>query len=81
MAVSEIIPLFESYDLNERQGATECISWITSSMDLDVVPYITLLMVPVLGRMSDQNEDIRLVATNTFATLIIIHCLSIKDYD
>lgn len=27
-------------------------------------------MVPILGRMSDQNDDIRSTATNTFASLV-----------
>lgn len=39
-------------------------------LEIDVIPYIVLLIVPVLGRMSDQHEDTRLLATNTFATLI-----------
>ena len=37
---------------------------------MDVIPYIVLLIVPVLGRMSDQNEDVRTMATHCFATLI-----------
>ena len=37
---------------------------------MDVIPYIVLLIVPVLGRMSDQNADVRTMATHCFATLI-----------
>ena len=37
---------------------------------MDVIPYIVLLMVPVLGRMTDQNYDVRTMATHCFATLI-----------
>ena len=39
-------------------------------MDIKILPYVIFLVVPVLGRMSDSDDEIRLVATNTFATLI-----------
>eukprot|EP00058_Branchiostoma_floridae_P013864 XP_002599352.1 hypothetical protein BRAFLDRAFT_64295 [Branchiostoma floridae] len=35
-----------------------------------MIPYIVLLVVPVLGRMSDQTECVRLLATQCFATLV-----------
>ena len=34
------------------------------------MPHIVLLVVPVLGRVSYQCEDFRLMATYLFATLI-----------
>lgn len=37
---------------------------------MDIVPYIVLLVVPVLGRMSDPSESVRFMATQCFATLI-----------
>lgn len=39
-------------------------------LDVDIVPYIVLLVVPVLGRMSDPSDSIRFMATQCFATLI-----------
>ena len=39
-------------------------------LGMGAVPYVVLLVVPVLGRMSDQCEDVRLMATYCFATLI-----------
>ena len=39
-------------------------------LNLDIIPYIVLLIVPVLGRMSDQHSDVRILATSCFATLI-----------
>ncbi len=35
-----------------------------------ILPYVLFLVVPVLGRMSDPDEDVRLLATITFASLI-----------
>lgn len=39
-------------------------------LDVKILPYVIFLVVPVLGRMSDPDDDVRLVATNTFASLI-----------
>jgi len=50
--------------------------WLTISPDLihvmetDILPYVVFLIVPVLGRMSDADNDVRLIATTTFATLV-----------
>lgn len=43
---------------------------IMEQLDVDIVPYIVLLVVPVLGRMSDPSDSIRFMATQCFATLI-----------
>ena len=39
-------------------------------LGVDIVPYIILLVVPIMGRMSDQNIDVRQLATQCFASLI-----------
>ena len=39
-------------------------------MDAKILPYVIFLVVPVLGRMSDGNELVRMVMTNCFAQLI-----------
>lgn len=39
-------------------------------LDVVIVPYIVLLVVPVLGRMSDPSDSVRFMATQCFATLI-----------
>ncbi|GFQ73279.1 TATA-binding protein-associated factor 172 [Trichonephila clavata] len=54
----------------QRQGSVEAIACIIDDLGLDIVPYIVLLIVPMLGRMSDQNEQVRLLATHCFASLI-----------
>lgn len=48
---------------------THCLV-VTDQLGIDLVPYIVLLVVPVLGRMSDQNQSVRLAACRVFATLI-----------
>jgi TATA-binding protein-associated factor len=39
-------------------------------MDVDILPYIVFLIVPVLGRMSDADGHVRFLCTNVFATLV-----------
>ncbi|KAJ2232119.1 TATA-binding protein-associated factor mot1 [Coemansia sp. RSA 1722] len=56
---------------HRRQGVAEAIYYVIQRLDDEVLlPYVTFLMVPVLGRMSDSNEQTRLVCTNCFAQLI-----------
>lgn len=69
--VKFILPLLnDSRNASYRQGAAELISFIVEQLDLKILPYVIVLIVPILGRMSDSDEDVRLMATNTFASLI-----------
>ena len=40
------------------------------SMDEQIIPYVIFLIVPILGRMSDSDNHVRFLATETFATLV-----------
>lgn len=53
-----------------RQGAVEAISCIINKLQFEIVPYVLLLIVPLLGRMSDPDKNVRLLSTHCFATLI-----------
>ncbi|EFI28392.1 Mot1 [Coprinopsis cinerea okayama7 len=69
--VEKIIPLIgDPLNLSNRQGAVELIYQIVQRLDIKVLPYVIFLVVPVLGRMSDANDEIRSTATNTFASLV-----------
>merc|ERR1719494_660441 len=71
MIIRNVLPLLGISDkLSTRQGAMEAVINILDHLGLDILPYIVLLIVPVLGRMSDQSDDIRLLAANCFATLV-----------
>ena len=45
---------------------------------LDALCYVVLLLMPVLGRMSDQQEDIRRMASQCFATLVTLMPLEVE---
>ena len=70
MLVEQILPFASSDDLYCRQGAIEIVYHLISVMEDSILPYVIFLLVPVLGRMSDTDNDIRLIATTTFATLV-----------
>ena len=43
---------------------------LVTALDTEILPYVIFLIVPVMGRMSDSDNDVRLLATETFATLV-----------
>jgi TATA-binding protein-associated factor len=43
---------------------------IVQKLDIKVLPYVIFMIVPVLGRMSDSDDDVRAITTNTFAALV-----------
>ncbi|OTB07939.1 hypothetical protein M426DRAFT_216420 [Hypoxylon sp. CI-4A] len=69
--VEKVLPSINNpLDLNFRQGAIEAIYHLIAVMGDGILPYVIFLIVPVLGRMSDSDNDIRLIATTSFATLV-----------
>jgi TATA-binding protein-associated factor len=71
MLVQDVLPNINNpVDLRDRQGIVECVYHLIHVMGDDILPYVIFLIVPVLGRMSDSNEEVRLLATTSFATLV-----------
>lgn len=70
MLVENVLPSINSVFLCPRQGSIELIYHLIHVMEDSILPYVIFLIVPVLGRMSDSDNDIRLIATTTFATLV-----------
>lgn len=69
--VQDVLPSINNpIDLGYRQGAIECIYHLVHVMGDNILPYVIFLIVPVLGRMSDSDNDVRLLSTTTFATLV-----------
>ena len=67
----DVLPLLHNIEnLHYRQGAIEVTYLLTTNLGLEIIPFIVILIVPVLGRMSDINEDVRFLANRTFAILV-----------
>ncbi|EMD90510.1 hypothetical protein COCC4DRAFT_19988 [Bipolaris maydis ATCC 48331] len=71
MLVESVLPtISDGGNVHARQGAIECIYHLIHVMDDAILPYVIFLITPVLGRMSDSDNDVRLLATTSFATLV-----------
>ena len=70
--VEQLLPGLEQVntELRVRQGVVETLHCLAEELELAMVPYIVLLVVPVMGAMSDNDSQVRLLATNTFASLV-----------
>ncbi|KAM4703865.1 TATA-binding protein-associated factor 172 [Rhinophrynus dorsalis] len=71
VVLEKVLPWLGAINDNTKQeGAIEALACVMEQLDVGIVPYIVLLVVPVLGRMSDQTDSVRFMATQCFATLI-----------
>lgn len=71
MLVENVLPSVNNAgNVYARQGAIECIYHLIHVMEDNILPYVIFLITPVLGRMSDSDNDVRLLATTSFATLV-----------
>lgn len=51
VVIHEVVPLLSVIEnLIKRQGAAETIFTIINKLQLDIVPYVVLLVVPLLGK-------------------------------
>nr|XP_049699746.1 TATA-binding protein-associated factor 172 [Helicoverpa armigera] len=69
--IDELIPALSDVRSDRvRCGAAEALARVVDALQLQIVPYIVLLVVPLLGRMSDHCEAVRIMSTRCFASLI-----------
>jgi TATA-binding protein-associated factor len=52
---------------------------VVQKLDIKALPYVVFFVVHVLGRMSDPDDDIRFLATNTFASLVKMVPLEVSN--
>lgn len=72
-----ILPLLDRDNVAARCGAIEATALIIEQLQLDLVPYINIFVVHVLRRMSDQNEQVRQMATHCFGKLLSLMPLNL----
>ena len=54
----------------KRRGAAAVASALVQTMGPDLAPFCVLLLVPLMGRMSDPTPETRELATRSFAALV-----------
>ena len=73
MVADVLLPrLGDSTSATNRKGAAEAIYHLVTRLEMGVIPYIVILVIPMLGRMSDFNADVREVVSRTFAILMTL---------
>lgn len=71
--IDMVLPLLKkSTDFRHRQAAIESILHVCMIMKEKILPYLIFLILPVLARMSDFNEEVRFLASTTFASIITL---------
>ncbi|XP_068640422.1 TATA-binding protein-associated factor BTAF1-like isoform X2 [Aristolochia californica] len=69
--IEKVIPMLSnSKSVHARQGAGMLISLLVQGLGVELVPYATLLVVPLLGCMSDSDHAVRQSVTHSFAALV-----------
>lgn len=54
---------------------------VLDSVGLDMLCYVVLLVMPVLGSMSDQQQHVRVMASQCFANLVTLMPLEVFTTD
>lgn len=69
--VKHVIPALNNPDnVSSRRGAALGIHACIATLELEVLPYLIFLIVPILGRMSDQDDIVRKTMSFSFAALV-----------
>ena len=56
-----------------------CETGLLDGIGIELLCYVVLLMMPVLGRMSDQEREVRLMASRCFASLVTFMPLEVSE--
>lgn len=70
---SKLLPLLsDPQNISARRGSVRALSLIVSTLDMDILPYVVLFVVPLLKRMSDNDTITRETASSCFGNVIKI---------
>ena len=68
-----VVPALDSSArASSKQGAVRLISSLTQRLGTRLVPFLLLLVVPLMGCMSDAVLDVRQPASATFAAVVAL---------
>jgi TATA-binding protein-associated factor len=62
--------LADSLHPSARLGAAHALHEVLTVLNLEIVPFLTQLVVPVMGAMSDSDKSVRQIATLCFCMLV-----------
>eukprot|EP01130_Rhizamoeba_saxonica_P006254 TRINITY_DN2491_c0_g1_i1.p1 TRINITY_DN2491_c0_g1~~TRINITY_DN2491_c0_g1_i1.p1 ORF type:complete len:933 (-),score=166.71 TRINITY_DN2491_c0_g1_i1:826-3399(-) len=70
IVLSEIIPILEHDNDHVRLAGSIIMIELIKSLDVKILPYLILLLVPIMGRMCDYNFEVREKVTYSFGSLL-----------
>ncbi|KAK6923628.1 Helicase, C-terminal [Dillenia turbinata] len=71
VAIENIIPMLgDTTSVHARQGAGMLVSLLLQGLGVELVPYASLLVVPLLRCMGDCDHSVRQSVTRSFAALV-----------
>lgn len=71
IVIERVIPMLrDSSSVHARQGAGMLVNLLVQGLGVELVPYAPLLVVPLLGCMSDCDHTVRQSVTHSFAALV-----------
>lgn len=71
--VETVVPLLNNTaDDFGRKGASEALHAIVLRLGMAITPFLVVLVIPLLGRMSDFDGDVREMVSRTFAALMVL---------
>lgn len=76
-----LLPMLNQSDIMSRCGAIEALALIIEQNQLKLVSKIDTLVIHILRRMSDQNDQIRMLATHCFGKLLSLMPLNLNKSD
>lgn len=69
--IQQLVPVLQdASNKDARLGAAIALREIVDALSIDILPFIIFLIIPILGRMSDQDDSVRRTVTFCFATLV-----------
>ncbi|KAK9809358.1 hypothetical protein WJX73_008453 [Symbiochloris irregularis] len=55
-----------------REGSVACMAALLEALDVKLAPFLFLVVVPLMGRMSDPSPTVRSAAAQAFATAVVL---------
>lgn len=82
LLVVAVLPwLGDAEAVTRRRGAAELLLHIVRGLELEILPYLVILVTPVLGRMSDFDSEVRTAISSVFAGLMTLMPLEARAPD
>ena len=70
--IDKLVPRLAHADSSNhlRAGTVKVLSQVVQQLQIGVVPFGVFLVVPLMGAMTDSSEDVRKLASQTFANVV-----------